>query len=140
MSKFSSYHNSAILMTFDNGYTISITWKPMTYSNHHDFPGDRDSTFGTEKFKMWVEAPSNKKNLARGWHSSTAEVAVWTTNSDGTRNWKDIDSLSDAYWNGKPCTDTKGWQNTNDVAELIHTVSKIKVKGNKLWDKIPWTN
>ena len=69
----------------------------------------------------------------------TAEVAVWTE-SRGERNWKNLDTLQSAHDKYLPDdiapTDTKGWLSTDEVAKLIHTVSSIQVKGNRIWDKL----
>jgi len=165
-SNFANYYNSGTLLTFSNGYTISIQWGPGTYSNHHNSPeydGNDPNSFINWFSSPWqannkeysdhikeckkVNRHSDKRHtlcfipesLAKGWHSRTAEVAVWTE-SRGERNWKNLDTLQPAHDKYLPDdiapTDTKGWLTTDEVAKLIHTVSSIQVKGNRIWDRI----
>jgi len=161
-SNFASYWNSGTLLTFSNGYTISIQWGPGSYSKHHDLP-EYDG-HNPNEYINWFHSPWQANNkeftshvkeclkvnrhvdsrhtlcftpdtLSKGWHSNTAEVAVWTEEK-GERNWKDINTLQDATYNNKPTTDVQGWLTTDEVAQLIHTVSIIRVKGNRIWDRI----
>ncbi len=161
-SNFASYWNSGILLTFPNGYTISIQWGPCSYSSNHDVPNYDGNN--PEQFINWFHSPWQANNkefdshvreclkvnrnvdkrhtlcftpepIAKGWHSTTAEVAIWTE-SNGERNWKDVETLLDATYDNKPATDVEGWLTTDEVAKLIYKVSSIQVKGNRIWDRI----
>ena len=161
-SKVASYWNSGTLLTFDNGYTVSIQWGPGSYSNNHDVPNYNGNN--PDQFINWFHSPWQANNkefndhvkeclmvnrnvdkrhtlcftpepIAKGWHSTTAEVAVWTE-SNGERNWKDVNTLLDATYDNKPTTDVQGWLSTTEVAALLYKVSTIKVKGNRIWDRI----
>jgi hypothetical protein len=101
-------------MTFANGYTISIQWKPSTYSQHHDFNQTKNILMS-----KWFDQPSTKKHLDEGWASNTAEVAVWDSND----KWYNPHTLK----LDDPQGDVAGWQSTDDVATIISKVQSIKV-------------
>ena len=125
-------------MTFDNGYTVSVQWGACTYSDHHNFPeGIRHSS--TKTFQEWIESPRNKENIAKGWKSRTAEVAVWTlkgSEDDPQKTWYDPITLTTDN-----NSDVKGWLQTDEVAEIISNVANIKTKGdNPLIDLLEITD
>lgn len=153
-------------MTFDNGYTVSVQWGACTYSDHHNLP-EYDG-HDPDQFINWFHSPWQANNkefdshireckkvnrhidkrhklcftpetLSKGWHSNTAEVAVWTMSSskeDPQRTWYDPITLTTDN-----NSDVKGWLQTDEVAEIISNVANIKTKGdNPLIDLLEITD
>ena len=113
-SNFVVHGNSGVQMTFANGYTISIQWKPSSYSQHHDFNQTKNILMS-----KWWKQPSTKKHLEEGWSSDSAEVAV----GDANNKWYHPHTLK----LDDPQGDVAGWQSTDDVATIISKVQSIKV-------------
>lgn len=137
-SNFASYNNSGATMTFANGYTISIRWGPGNSCSNKQMPEDQRKMLkpNDDEFYLWYYAPRQLEKLEAGWHSRTAEVAVWTGEGEN-KDWKDVSALLSVpeitiHYGSK----TEGWLTTDDVAKLITTVSTIKIKGDKIWDKL----
>jgi len=134
-SNYAFYGNQGLTLTFSNGYTISIQCGPGNYSTHKSMPSEWRGYKDDKAFLEWYYAPRQEDKLMNGWHSGTAEIAIWTGEGKD-KEWKNIDTLLNATFDGTPTTDTEGWVTTDEVAKLIQTVASIRVKGNKLWDKL----
>jgi len=137
-SNYAFHGNQGLQLTFANGYTISIQCGPGNYATHKSMPTEalRDVANKNDKdFLDWYYAPRQKDKLMNGWHSKTSEVAIWT-GEGRDKEWKNVDTLLNATLKGTPSTDVKGWVTADEAAELIHTVSCIKVKGDRLWDRL----
>ena len=136
-SNFVSHGNQGTQLTFSNGYTISVQWGPGNYASHKSMPETirNVANKSNKEFLAWYYAPRQQDKLMNGWHSKTAEIAIWTGDGED-KEWKDVETLTNATYDGTPSTDVKGWVTADEAAELIYTVSCIKVKGNKLWDKL----
>ena len=127
-SNFAANGNEGVCLTFSNGYTISIQWGPGNYCSRKPTPEERTINY------EWLFAPQSAESLAKGWHSRTAEVSVWTGDGQSDNDLVNVNKLLDptSTYSSK----TEGWLNTDDVAKLIYMVSSIQVKGNKIWDRM----
>ena len=115
MSKFVAQGNAGFQMTFDNGYTVSVRWQPGTYTEHNDWSTRKN------EFSDWWNQPLSKVNLANGWVSRTAEVAVIRRDEE--------DKAKDVWFNPHTLKrgDPEGWLSTDDVAIIISKVQSINV-------------
>ena len=119
---FQTNYNSGFCITFDNGWTISVQWGPMTQSKHNDFPGVRHTSNSAEEFSDWVNSPHNEENLAHGWKSTSAEIAIF----QGSSIEKALNPYTLQPPKGDDYQEVMGWTSPEKVAELIHFVSKIQ--------------
>ena len=115
MSKFVAQGNAGFQMTFDNGYTVSVRWQPGTYTEHNDWSTRKN------EFSDWWNQPLSEVNLANGWVSRTAEVAVIRRDEE--------DKAKDVWFNPHTLKrgDPEGWLSTDDVAIIISKVQSINV-------------
>ena len=115
MSRFSNSRGSGFHLTFDNDWTISVQFSGGHYCDNY-----------TESWNFAREQIAKGGSIS----SKTAEIAVWSNRiSDNGLIWLENDNV-------------RGYNTTNEVAQVIHKVSTAKStltnkqmtkKLNKIW-------
>ena len=99
MSRFSNSRGSGFHLTFDNNWTISVQFSGGHYCDNY-----------TESWNFAREQMAKGDSIS----SSTAEIAVWSNRvSDSNLILLENDTV-------------RGYNTTNEVAQVIHKVSTAK--------------